>query len=145
MKNKKEYFKQFALRGLIAMGFGPVVLAIIYTILGICGVVTEVDVYEMTLGIATMTALAFLCGGITVVYQIEEMAISKAITLHGIIIYIAYAVVYLTNDWLAEGTAPFLIFTAIFIVGYLLVWLIIYFVTKRGTKKLNIGLKNKAE
>ena len=145
MKILGKYYKQFFLRGLVAMGFGPIVLAIVYLILGITGVAEAISVYEMALGIITITALAFLCGGITFVYQIEEMAISKAITLHGIIIYIAYAVVYLTNGWLAEGTAPFLIFTAIFIVGYLLVWLIIYFVTKRGTKKLNIGLKNKAE
>lgn len=145
MKILGKYYKQFFLRGLVAMGFGPIVLAIVYLILGITGVAEAISVYEMALGIITITALAFLCGGITVVYQIEELAISKAITLHGIIIYIAYAVVYLTNGWLAEGAAPFLIFTAIFIVGYLLVWLIIYFVTKRGTKKLNIGLKNKAE
>lgn len=145
MKNKKEFFKQFALRGLIAMGFGPVVLAIIYTILGICGVVTEVDVYEMTLGIATITALAFLCGGSTVVYQIEELAISKAITIHGICLYIAYATVYLVNGWLEEGIIPFLIFTGIFVLGYLLVWVVIYLTTKHNAQKLNLGLKSRAE
>lgn len=145
MKILGKYYKQFLLRGFVAMGFGPIVLATVYAILGLTGVAEAIDVYEMALGIITITALAFLCGGITVVYQIEELAISKAITLHGIIIYIAYAIVYLTNGWLAEGRAPFLIFTAIFIVGYLLVWLIIYFVTKRGTKNLNIGLKNRAE
>ncbi len=145
MKNKREYLKSFGLRGLVAMGFGPVVLAIVYTILGLCGVVTDVNVYEMTLGIATITALAFLCGGITVVYQIEELAISKAITIHGICLYIAYAIVYLVNGWLEEGVIPFLIFTGIFAVGYMLVWVVIYFITKRNAEKLNSGLKNKAE
>lgn len=145
MKNKREYLKSFGLRGLVAMGFGPVVLAIVYTILGLCGVVTDVNVYEMTLGIATITALAFLCGGITVVYQIEELAISKAITIHGICLYIAYAIVYLVNGWLEEGAIPFLIFTGIFAVGYMLVWVVIYFITKRNAEKLNSGLKNKAE
>ena len=92
MKTKGKFIKDFALRGLIAMGFGPLVLAIVYSILGLVGVVESIGVYEMPLGIVTITALAFLCGGITVVYQIESLAISKAITLHGVVLYIAYAV-----------------------------------------------------
>lgn len=145
MKKHSSYLKEFGLRGLIAMGFGPLVLAIVYSILGLVGVVESIGVYEMPLGIVTITALAFLCGGITVVYQIESLAISKAITLHGVVLYIAYAVVYLTNDWLEEGMIPFLIFTAIFVVGYALVWVAIYFITNNHAKKLNSKLKNRAE
>lgn len=145
MKTKGKFIKDFALRGLIAMGFGPLVLAIVYSILGLVGVVESIGVYEMPLGIVTITALAFLCGGITVVYQIESLAISKAITLHGVVLYIAYAVVYLTNDWLEEGMIPFLIFTAIFVVGYALVWVAIYLITNNQAKKLNSKLKNRAE
>ncbi len=145
MKKVGKYFGQFALRGLIAMGFGPIVLAIVYAILGITGVVESVSVFEMTFGIITITALAFLCGGITVVYQIEELPLSAAITAHGIIIYIAYAVVYLTNGWLENGFVPFLVFTGIFVVGYLLVWTIIYFITRKGTDNVNNKLKNRAE
>ena len=145
MKKYSSYLKEFGLRGLIAMGFGPLVLAIVYSILGLVGVVESIGVYEMPLSIVTITALAFLCGGITVVYQIESLAISKAITLHGVVLYIAYAVVYLTNDWLEEGMIPFLIFTAIFVVGYALVWVAIYLITNNHTKKLNSKLKNRAE
>ena len=142
MKMIGKYYKQFILRGIVAMGFGPIVLAIIYAILGAVGVAEFVSVGEMTLGILTITALAFLAGGITIVYQIEELALSKAITAHGIILYLAYAVVYLFNNWLAEGIIPFIIFTIVFVVGYLLVWLIIYFITKRGTDNINKRLKN---
>ena len=142
MKLIGKYYKDFIMRGFVAMGFGPIVLAIIYGILGALGVIGVVSVGEMVLGILTITALAFLAGGITVVYQIEELPLSKAITAHGLILYIAYAVFYLTNNWLAEGLVPFLIFTAIFIVGYALVWLIIYFITKRGTDRLNKSIKS---
>ena len=145
MKNKGKYLKDFALRGIIAMGFGPIVLSIVYAILGVAGVVESISVFEMALGIITMTALAFLCGGITIVYQIESLPISKAVTLHGLILYIAYVVVYLTNGWLKEGILPFVIFTVIFVLGYMLVWVIIYLITKRGTDKVNIELKNGAE
>ena len=141
MKSKGKYLKNFALRGMIAMGFGPIVLAIIYLILGITGEATNISAFEMATGIITITALAFLCGGMTVVYQIEEIGISKAITLHGIALYVAYAVVYITNNWLKDGIIPFLVFTIIFVVGYALVWIVIYMITKRGTDNINKKIK----
>ena len=137
MKILKKYFKDFLLRGLVSMGFGPIVLSIVYGILDLCGVVDKLAVNEVVLGYLSITALAFLCGGMTVVYQIEEIGISKAITLHGIALYVAYAVVYLSNNWLKDGIIPFVIFTIIFVVGYALVWLVIYLITKRGTDSIN--------
>lgn len=142
MKNKGKYFKDFCLRGLVAMGFGSIVLSVVYAILGLCGVISELSVYSVSFGYLAITALAFLCGGITVVFQIEELGLSKAITLHGIVLYIAYAVVYLTNGWLKEGVVPFLVFTAIFIVGYALIWLVIYLITKNSTDKVNQRVRN---
>lgn len=141
MKILKKYFKDFLLRGLISMGFGPIILSIVYGILGLCRVVDKLAVNDVVLGFLSITALAFLCGGITVVYQIEEIGISKAITLHGIALYVAYAVVYITNNWLKDGLIPFLIFTVIFVAGYALVWLVIYLITKRGTDSLNKKIK----
>ena len=141
MKILKKYFKDFLLRGLVSMGFGPIILSIVYGILGLCRVVDKLAVNDVVLGFLSITALAFLCGGITVVYQIEEIGISKAITLHGIALYVAYAVVYITNNWLKDGLIPFLIFTGIFVAGYALVWLVIYLITKRGTDSLNKKIK----
>ena len=141
MKILKKYFKDFLLRGLVAMGFGPIILSIVYGILGLCRVVDKLAVNDVVLGFLSITALAFLCGGMTVVYQIEEIGISKAITLHGIALYLAYAVVYLSNNWLKDGLIPFLIFTVIFVAGYALVWLVIYLITKRGTDSLNKKIK----
>ena len=141
MKILKKYFKDFLLRGLVSMGFGPIILSIVYGILGLCRVVDKLAVNDVVLGFLSITALAFLCGGMTVVYQIEEIGISKAITLHGIALYVAYAVVYITNNWLKDGLIPFLIFTVIFVAGYALVCLVIYLITKRGTNSLNKKIK----
>ena len=141
MKILKKYFKDFLLRGLVSMGFGPIILSIVYGILGLCRVVDKLAVNDVVLGFLSITALAFLCGGMTIVYQIEEIGISKAITLHGIALYVAYAVVYITNNWLKDGIIPFLIFTVIFVAGYALVWLLIYLITKRGTDSLNKKIK----
>jgi hypothetical protein len=140
MKILGKYFKQFALRGLIAMGFGPIVLSAIYLILGLTGTTESVSVYELALGVITITALAFMAGGITTVYQIEEISLPTAIGAHAVILYICYAVVYLTNGWLADGIIPFVIFTAIFFVGFALIWTIIYLITKRCTDRINKNL-----
>ena len=142
MKIIRKYYKDFVLRGLVGMGFGPIVLAIVYGILGVVDVVESVSTGEMALGVLTITALAFLAGGITVVFQIEEIGLSMAITAHGVILYLAYAVVYITNNWLKDGIIPFLIFTSIFVIGYALVWIVIYCITKRSTDEINKNMKS---
>lgn len=133
----KKYYKEFLLRGLMVMGGGPIVLAIVYAILELCGVEVMLNGWQAALGIIAIAALAFVAAGVTVVYQIEELPLIKAIGIHGATLYIAYAIVYLVNGWLVRGYIPFLIFTAIFIVGYLAVWGIVYLVIKRNTDKIN--------
>lgn len=141
----KKYYKDFLMRGLTVMGGGPIVLAIIYTVLELCGVEVILNGYQVALGIITITVLAFVAAGVTVVYQIEELPIVKAIALHGIVLYIAYAVVFLVNGWLKEGYIPFLVFTVIFIVGYFAVWGIVYLVIKKSTEKINVKIAEKTE
>ena len=141
----KKYYKDFLMRGLTVMGSGPIVLAIIYTILELCGVEVILNGYQAALGIITITVLAFVAAGVTVVYQIEELPLVKAIAIHGIVLYIAYAVVFLVNGWLKEGYIPFLVFTVIFIVGYFAVWGIVYLVIKKSTEKINIKIAEKTK
>ena len=133
----KRYYKDFLLRGIISMGFGPLVLAIIYTMLWIFGVVESVSAPEMCIGIVTITILAFLSGSITMLYQIEELPLIWAILSHGIVLYTVYAVVYVVNGWLETSVIPFIVFTLIFVFGYLMIWGIIYLIQKRQTDKLN--------
>ena len=138
----KNNYKQFLFRGRLVMGGGPIVLAIVYAILQLCGVNVMLNGLQIGLGIITITILAFIAGGITVVYQIEEIPINYAITAHGVILYIVYAVVYLLNGWLEDGIVPFVVFTAVFILGYLIIWGIIYLITKNSTDKINQKFKN---
>jgi len=138
----KKYVCEFCKRGLVAMGCGPIILAIIYAILGLSGVAQSIDIYEAALAIVSISALAFIAAGITVVYQIERLPLFYAILLHGLVLYADYALIYLLNGWLADGTLPFLIFTACFIAGYALVWLIIYLCIRKKTDELNHKLQS---
>lgn len=138
----KKFLKEFLLRGLICAGGGPVVLAIIYGILGATGVVESFSPAEVCLGILTITLLAFVAAGMTAIYQMEQLPLLTMILLHGGALYIAYLLTYLINGWLVNQLTGILIFTGIFIAGYAIIWLIIYRIEKKKAAKLNKLLKN---
>jgi hypothetical protein len=68
-----------------------------------------------------------------------------AILLHGCVLYFSYLGTYLINDWLEWGKAPILVFTGIFVLGYLAVWAVIYSLTRRNTEKINMALREKQQ
>ena len=139
----KKIILEFVRRGLMACGFGPIVLAILYLVLKQQAVIETLTVNEVCLGIFSISVLAFVAGGMNVIYQIERLPLMVAILIHGVVLYITYLVTYLLNDWLEMGAIPILVFTGIFILGYLAIWAIIYAVIKKRTEKLNVILKEK--
>ena len=141
----KKFLKEFLFRGLICASGGPIVLAIIYGILGATGAVEAFSPKEACLGILTITLLAFIVAGMTAIYQMEQLPLSMMILLHGGALYIAYILTYLINGWLEWGMTPVLVFTGIFVVGYLLIWAVIYSVIKRNTDNINAVLKEKQQ
>ena len=138
----KKFRKEFFLRGLICACCGPIVLAIIYGILGATGAVEYFTPKEVCTGIFTITLLAFVAAGMTAIYQMEQLPLPMMILIHGGTLYIAYIVTYLLNGWLLGQLMPILVFTGIFVAGYAVIWLIIYCVTKRKTEKMNKLLKD---
>ncbi len=139
----KRYVLEFLRRGLTACGFGPIILAILYLILQHHADLETLTVNQVTIGIFSLFALAFIAGGMNVIYQIERLPLMVAIFIHGVILYISYLGTYLLNNWLELGVTPILVFTGIFIIGYLVIWAIIYSIIKRNTKSLNKILKKK--
>ena len=141
----KRFILDFFRRGIIACGFGPIVLAALYLILHYKGLIDTLTVNQVCTGIFSITALAFTAGGMNAVYRIERLPLMWAISIHGIILYFSYLGVYLINDWIDWGLNSILVFSGIFVAGYLVIWAIIYYVTKRNTKKLNEMLKEKQQ
>ena len=137
----KKYILEFIRRGLAAWGFGPLVLAAVYLILRRTDDVQMLTVTEVCMGILSLSALAFIAGGMNAVYQIERLPLMAAIGIHGGVLYVGYLAVYLLNGWLRSGMMPLLVFTVVFLVGYLAVWAVIYCVTRRKTEKLNAVLR----
>lgn len=141
----KRFMLEFLRRGAIASGIGPIVLAIIYMILQQVAEVETLTVNQVCIGIVSLTALAFLAGGMNALYQIERLPLLMAILIHGSVLYVSYLGTYLINDWLDFGALPIIVFSAIFVVGYIVIWAIIYSIIKRNTAKLNDMLQQKQQ
>ncbi len=139
----KKYVLEFLRRGVVAFGFGPIVLAIIYLILQYTVGLQTLSVTEVYLGILSLSLLAFIAGGMNFIYQIERLPLMLAILIHGVVLYLTYLATYLLNGWLKQGTTPFLVFSVIFVFGYLVIWAIIYSCIRRNTAKLNEKLIEK--
>ncbi len=133
----KKHIQEFFKIGLVACGGGPLILAIVYGILGAVGTVETVRVQTLVLGVLTSLLLAFIAGGISVVYRIEELPLMWASLIHACVLYLDYILIYLLNGWLKCEWLPLLVFTGIFLAGYILIWIFIYLSIRRNIRKLN--------
>lgn len=135
----KQYVKEFCTRGLLAAAGGPVVLAIVYGILGKCGVVESLSTGEVCTGVLSVTLMAFIAAGITMVYTVEKLPLPMAILLHAGVLYLDYLLMYLLNSWIPKGGIG--IFSIVFFAGFALIWLFIYCSIEKKTEQINRQLQ----
>lgn len=133
----KKSIVSFLRNGFIAAAGGPVVLAIVYLSLHAAGVVETLDAVRISTEILTVTLMAFIAGGITVVYQIERLPLLAATLIHFAALYADCILFYLLNGWIGRAAPSILIFTAIFLVGYAVVWLSVYLTIRKSIRSLN--------
>ena len=121
----KKIIFEFIRRGISACGIGPLVLAVCYLVLHGQGIIEVLTVDQVCIGIFSLSALAFIAGGMNAIYQFERLPLMLAISIHGGVLYVSYLATYLLNGWLEWGIAPILVFTGIFAVGFLAIWAVI--------------------
>ena len=136
----KKYVIEFLKRGMTFCFGGPLVLAIVYGVLGLVGAIESLTVGEVVTGIFSATLLAFIVAGITVIYTIDKLSPFSAALIHGVVLYLDYILLYLFNGWLQSSLKPIMIFTICFVLGYLIIWAIVFVLTRKCTKKLNESL-----
>ena len=139
----KSFILGFARRGMTAASIGPIVLGILYLILQRVSTLETLQVSEVCVGIFSITALAFVAGGMNAVYQIERLPLMSAIMIHGAVLYISYLATYLLNGWLEQGAIALIVFSAIFVVGFILIWASIYVIMRKSTARVNALLSEK--
>ena len=132
-----KYAKEFFHRGLMFGGFGPIILGIIFYVLSCTLSGFDLTGGQVLTGIVSTYLLAFIQAGASVFNQIEHWPLPRALLCHLGVLYVAYALCYLLNSWIPFEPMVLVIFTAIFVAGYFLVWGIVYLCVRAATRKLN--------
>ena len=122
-------------------GFGPIIAAIVFAILGVTLEDFSLGGMEVFLAVATTYLLAFVHAGASVFNQIEHWSIGRSLACHFITLYLAYSLTYVANSWIPFEPMVLVIFTAIFVVTYFVIWLSVFFVVRATEKKLNKNIK----
>lgn len=126
-----KHIKDFVMRGLMASVGGPVILALVYRSLP----AQTLRVQEVCLGILTSALMAFIAGGISVLYDLEKLPLLAATFLHAAVLFADYILIYLLNGWIKP--AQILLFTGIFFGGYFVVWLLVWQIIRMRVKRIN--------
>ena len=141
----KKYAVEFLKRGLMFSGFGPVIAGVVFLILDFTVTGFSLSGGEVLIAIVSTYLLAFIQAGASIFNQIEEWPLTKSLLFHMGSIYLAYVLCYLANFWIPFDAVVILIFTAVFAVTYLVIWLSVYFAVKATGNKLNQSLDEKSE
>ena len=131
----KKYVKQFCIRGLMWAWGGPVIMAIVWMAMHGAGAISGLTVDQAVLGILTMTVMAFIAAGISVVYQIETLPKAFAALIQASVLYIDYLGFYLINGWIPVD--KIWMFTLIFVGCFTVIWFTIYITVKLKVDKMN--------
>ena len=96
---------------------------------------------EVFIAILSIYLLAFVHAGASVFNQIESWPVAKSVLCHFGLLYVAYALCYVINSWIPFEPMVLGIFTAIFAVGYAVIWLAVYVSIRVTVKRLNRSLR----
>ena len=136
-----KYVKEFLHRGLMLGGFGPIIFGIIIFIVSKTTENFVLEAGEVFIGIVSIYLLAFVHSGASVFNQIEHWSIGKSLLCHLSTLYVAYSLCYVINTWIPFEPKMLLLFTAIFMIIYFVVWGVVYFTIKATSKNFNAKLK----
>ena len=141
MKAKYPYVVEFLYRGMLFGGFGPIVLGIVYLILG-----RSIDGFSLTggevfSGIVSTYLIAFVHAGTSVFHEVEHWSIPRWMLYQLGTLYLAYTFAYLVNDWIPFEPIVLLLYTVGFVLLYLAICLTVILGVKRAERRLNEQLK----
>lgn len=137
----KKWMLEFLRRGLLCSVGGPLVLAVVYACIGRFEGVTSLSPGEVSVGILSVSLMAFIAAGITAVYKVDRLPLAMKILIHGGVLYLNYLVMYLLNSWIPRDLPAIGIFSAVFAAGYAVTWVVVYLLIKRNTERINAKIR----
>ena len=132
--------KRFCIKGACFAWGGPIILAVIWAVLKANGQIDVLSVDQVVLGIISTTIMAFVAAGISFVYEIETLPKSFATLIQGTVLYVSYMGTYLMNGWLPVD--KIWVFTLIFVIAFIVIWLCIYIPTRHKVNRINRTLNH---
>ena len=133
--------RDFFFRGLLFGGFGPIIAGIVFLVLHFTLKDLTLTGLQVFTAIVSTYLLAFVHAGASVFNQIESWSLAKSTLCHFGLLYIAYVLCYVINSWIPFEPLVLGIFTAIFAVGYAVIWLAVYVSIRVTVKRLNRSLR----
>lgn len=137
----RKYVISFCRRGAMFACGGPVITAIVWACLKKAGAITTLDVNEVVIGVISMTIMAFIAAGVSIVYDIESLPKPFAALIQMSVLYIDYLGFYLLNGWIPAKAIP--VFTLIFLAVFAVIWFIIFISVKTKVDKMNSMMNKK--
>ncbi len=137
---KKFYLLEYLKRGALFAGLGPIILGIVYAIIDASLSSFSLGGSEVLIAIISTYILAFVQAGASVFNEIDSWSVAKSLACHFSTIYVAYILCYVVNSWIPFEPIVILIFTAVFIAAYFIIWLTVYLIIKKTSQKCNATL-----
>ena len=140
MKEKHPYAVAFLHRGMLFGGLGPLVLGIVYWILGFSIEGFSLAGSEVCSGIVSTYLIAFVHAGTSVFHEVEHWSLPRWMFYQLGALYLVYTLAYLINDWIPFEPLVLLLYTVGFALVYFLISAIVIVSVKQVEKRLNESL-----
>lgn len=134
------YVKEFIKRGLMFSGLGPVTAALVIFIISHFEENLHLGASQVLIMAVSTYILAFVQAGATVFNQIEHWSVPKSLACHFSSLYAVYVFTYLVNTWIPFSINVILVFTAIFVATFFIIWTVVFLSVRHLSKKLNKNL-----
>lgn len=121
-------------------GFGPVTAALVIFIISHFEENLHLGASQVLIMAVSTYILAFVQAGATVFNQIEHWSVPKSLACHFSSLYAAYVFTYLVNTWIPFNINVILVFTAIFVATFFIIWTIVFLAVRHLSRKLNKNL-----
>lgn len=135
----KRYINSFIFRALIGALMGIAICLILYGFGSYDEIIIDNKPYVLMQFIGSALN-GIICMGSTIVYDIDNLGLSKVTLLHYVITLVSFLSFNFLLGWFSEFNI--ILILAVFTVAYFIIWLVNYLIYKREIRRMNIELED---
>lgn len=135
----KRYVNSFIFRALIGALMGIAICLMLYGFGSYDEIIIDNKPYVLMQFIGSALN-GIICMGSTIVYDIDNLGLSKVTLLHYVITLVSFFSFNFLLGWFSEFNI--ILILAVFTVVYFIIWLVIYLIYKREIRRMNIELED---